>query len=374
MKFVRSMFFSGLCVFIAVMPLSAQTADLKRATLVYDSADFALPASEEAALKPQQMPAAGSPASATSGFIEQLLAKAGKKEQKIIRQILDIGQEKKLFNISKLEKKLSKIDVPAIMNLYTNLRALKISKLDAGKIDEIKAALAGIDQALAKADIKTVEFGNLSFFAAMTRDRMSDFTGNADEKSQLRASAMQNYTDAIDTLNEDQAPASQEKVDDAKERLETLRNPFGEILPLVPKKGKSQTLITSDYGTRIHPVKKTKRFHSGVDLAGWKCNGWKVLAIGPGRVVKSAWESGYGYAVIVSHDVEGHQYFSRYAHLMKKNRLAAGTLVKPGDIVGYCNNTGISTGAHLHFEVREGSLSGKTYDPKNYLPEVSILR
>lgn len=371
MKYVRSIFVIIFCMFIPVASLLAQIGDVETATLVYDPADISVSSAEEQIV--EKSAAVASEPVAIPDVFEQLIVKAGKKEQKIIRKILELGKEKKLFNIEKLEKKLSKINVPAIMELYANLRSLKLSGFNIHKIERIEATLASIDQALKKIDVKTADFGKLSFFAAMTREQIANFT-SGDEKEQLRAAAMQNYTDTIDTLSEDKTLSSQEKVADARERLETLRNPFGDILPLVSGKSRSQILITSDYGIRIHPVKKTKRFHSGVDLAGWKCNGWKVLAIGPGRVVKSGWESGYGYAVVVSHDIEGHQYFSRYAHLLKKDRLTIGTLVKTGDVVGYCNNTGISTGAHLHFEVRKNSSSGETHDPKNYLPEVEILK
>lgn len=145
-------------------------------------------------------------------------------------------------------------------------------------------------------------------------------------------------------------------------------------MPLAPESGKGKVVMTSDYGLRVHPVSKVKRFHSGVDLAGWKCDGWTVMAIGPGRVVKSGWEGGYGYAVVVSHDLDGGALYTRYAHLGKAGRIATGVVVKPGDKVGNCNNSGVSTGSHLHFEVRKDSASGPTTDPKSYLPAVEMLK
>jgi len=115
---------------------------------------------------------------------------------------------------------------------------------------------------------------------------------------------------------------------------------------------------------RVHPVSKKKRFHSGVDLAGWKCDGWKVMTVGSGRVVKSGWEGGYGYAIVVAHDLDGRLLFTRYAHLHKSGLYPVGTIVKTGERVGYCNNTGVSTGSHLHFEVRR---NGNVRNPFRYL-------
>ncbi len=189
-----------------------------------------------------------------------------------------------------------------------------------------------------------------------------------------RSGAIEHYQNTIKNLAGQSDPASQEKVEDASERTVSLQEGMGKTIPVKPIKGNSVAVITSDYGTRIHPVKKVRRFHSGVDLAGWKCNGWKVLAAGPGRVIKSGWETGYGYAVVISHEIDGKTWFTRYAHLKKANRISSGKLVKTGDLVGYCNNSGISTGAHLHFEVREDAPGGNTHDPKLFLPEIEVIK
>lgn len=310
----------------------------------------------------------------SDGIIQQLLSKAGKKEQKIIKQIIEIGQERKILNLDKIERKLGQINVAGLINLYQNLKSLKIKKFDLNRLDEIKATLSSIDSALKQLKDSPKEYGDLSFFAGLTRDQLANVAASPLEKKSLRASALSNYNDTLKSLATAEDKASKEKVADAKERIVTLEMPFGNLVPIAPKKGSGKVFITSDYGMRIHPVKKTRRFHSGVDLAGWKCKGWKVFAIGSGRVVKSGWETGYGYVVIVSHEIEGKQYYSRYAHLLKKDRLKNGALVKHKDVVGYCNNSGISTGSHLHFEVREGSYSGQTLDPKEYLPEIKVLK
>lgn len=355
---------------------SAQAGDVEKAILHYDftQANVAKAAGDS----PDAGPSADVATDSTVAFLQNdivqaLLKKMGSKEQRIARQVLETGIKSRIIDLGKIEKKLGQINLPAILGLYADLRALKISRLDLRNIENIKNTLTSIDAAIKKADLRAPEFGQLSFFAGMTRDRLADVAASPEEKDELRAAAMQNYNDTIENLAADPALSSQEKVSDSRERLETLRNPFGNIIPVGPAKGKAEVVISSDYGTRIHPVKKTRRFHSGVDLAGWKCNGWKVLALGSGRVVKSGWESGYGYSVVVGHDVDGQQIFTRYAHLMKKSRLVVGTLVKTGDQVGLCNNSGISTGAHLHFEVREDSASGVTRDPKDFLPPVGKL-
>jgi murein DD-endopeptidase MepM/ murein hydrolase activator NlpD len=121
---------------------------------------------------------------------------------------------------------------------------------------------------------------------------------------------------------------------------------------------------------RLHPKKKRKIMHKGIDLANVGCDGWPVVALGPGRVVKSGWENGYGYVVNIVHELEGEKIYTRSAHLRKKGRVAAGTVVNKGMQVGLCNNTGGSTGTHLHFEVLRGGEFGQPLDPKKFLSAV----
>lgn len=116
--------------------------------------------------------------------------------------------------------------------------------------------------------------------------------------------------------------------------------------------------ITSPYGTRLHPVLKTYRFHTGIDIGA--PTGAYVIAANDGTVVESRWMGSYGNAVIIDH---GGGYSTLYGHgsaLIAK----AGDKVKRGDIIMKIGSTGMSTGPHLHFEVR---INGKTQNPIDYL-------
>lgn len=117
-------------------------------------------------------------------------------------------------------------------------------------------------------------------------------------------------------------------------------------------------VVTSGYGYRIHPIYGTRRLHAGVDLRG--ATGTTVLAAGDGTVIFAGARGGYGNAVIIDH---GGSIATLYAH---QSRLAvsAGELVRPGQAVGAVGSTGLSSGPHLHFEVR---VNGTPVDPLNYL-------
>lgn len=105
--------------------------------------------------------------------------------------------------------------------------------------------------------------------------------------------------------------------------------------------------ISSRFGYRFHPVKKTRKLHEGLDLP--KPYGTPVYPARSGRVVQAGWHEGYGMLIVIKHN-NGET--TRYGHLSK-------IMVKPGQLVqrgktmiGRVGSTGISTGPHLHFEVR----------------------
>lgn len=117
-------------------------------------------------------------------------------------------------------------------------------------------------------------------------------------------------------------------------------------------------VITSSYGYRTHPVLGYQRLHSGTDFGAPA--GTPIVAAASGVVVSAGWLGGYGNAIIISH---GGGMATLYAH---QSRLAVGngTRVSRGQVIGYVGSTGMSTGPHLHFEVR---VNGSTVDPARYL-------
>jgi len=125
--------------------------------------------------------------------------------------------------------------------------------------------------------------------------------------------------------------------------------------------------LRSRFGYRIHPVFKTRKLHSGVDLAAPR--GTPVYASGDAIVRRAQWVSGYGRFVELQH-VNG--YVTRYAHMNRiADGMAPGVAVRQGQIIGYVGTTGNSTGNHLHFEVR---INGNPVDPLSIqLPRTKSL-
>ena len=117
--------------------------------------------------------------------------------------------------------------------------------------------------------------------------------------------------------------------------------------------------ISSPFGNRMHPILKENRFHSGMDIAA--PSGTEVRAADRGKVLISGWNGGYGYYIAIDH---GNGLSTAYAH---NSRLLVkeGDLVAQGQAIAKSGSTGLSTGPHLHFEVRK---EGVPIDPADYLP------
>jgi len=104
--------------------------------------------------------------------------------------------------------------------------------------------------------------------------------------------------------------------------------------------------VVSHYGLRIHPILGVERMHKGLDIDG--ATGAPVRASADGVVVFAEERGGYGLTVLIDH---GNQLATLYAHL-SSFAVRPGDPVRRGDVIGAVGSTGLSTGPHLHWEVR----------------------
>jgi murein DD-endopeptidase MepM/ murein hydrolase activator NlpD len=103
----------------------------------------------------------------------------------------------------------------------------------------------------------------------------------------------------------------------------------------------------------MHPILGYRRFHCGLDIGAG--HGAPVRAAAGGEIFEAGFYRGYGKCIIILH---GGGLSTLYGHL-SAIRVRIGQRVKRGELIGWVGSTGLSTGPHLHFEVREDGV------PKN---------
>lgn len=119
--------------------------------------------------------------------------------------------------------------------------------------------------------------------------------------------------------------------------------------------------ISSYFGMRLHPILGYKKMHGGIDIGA--PSGTPIHAAASGKVICAAWrDGGSGNTVIIDH---GGGITTLYFHIKNGGILVKeGQTVKAGDVIAKVGSTGLSTGPHLHFEVRK---NGVRQDPLNYV-------
>ncbi len=139
------------------------------------------------------------------------------------------------------------------------------------------------------------------------------------------------------------------------------KDEINKILMLFPSgKPISKVVISSPFGWRMHPILKKREFHPGIDIRG---HGLIPVHATANGVVLGAGLNPYGYGYVVKMaNVYG--FTTLYAHLRKNLKVKTGQFVKKGQIIGYVGNTGLSTGQHLHYEIR---YNDKPLNPINFV-------
>jgi murein DD-endopeptidase MepM/ murein hydrolase activator NlpD len=121
--------------------------------------------------------------------------------------------------------------------------------------------------------------------------------------------------------------------------------------------------ISSGYGDRVAPCRYCSSNHRGLDFIPG--NGSPIFAIADGVVTASEYGGGYGQYAYIEHEINGQTVLSVYAHMQRNSSpLQVGDSIRAGDFIGLVGNTGISTGPHLHFEIR---IEGEYVNPFTWL-------
>ena len=118
--------------------------------------------------------------------------------------------------------------------------------------------------------------------------------------------------------------------------------------------------VTSPFGERINPISQQPEIHTGIDID--IASDRNVKASAEGCVFKIGMDERFGNYVILSHSGN---FFTCYSHLESVS-VTEGTSVSKNDSIGIAGESGITTGPHLHFEIRKGE---KRMTPMLFLPQ-----
>ncbi len=122
----------------------------------------------------------------------------------------------------------------------------------------------------------------------------------------------------------------------------------------------SSRRITSNFGWRMHPIYHEERFHHGIDFGGKE--GTPIRATCDGIVEYAGYsKGGYGNLVLLQHNFG---FKTLYGHMLSNICVKKGAFVRKGEIIGYLGNSGLSTGPHLHYEIK---YLRSFVDPKYFL-------
>lgn len=221
-----------------------------------------------------------------------------------------------------------------------------LNKLDEGK-QKIENAKAEIEAILQRQQDN----------AKSLEERKTNLEASLAEKQKLidkLAADVEEYEALYDAAEK----AEEKMIREHKAALSYSANPIkytgGRFAWPVP----SSSRITSEYGYRIHPVYKTKRFHSGIDIGA--SYGTDIVAAADGTVTLATTNGGYGKCIVINHGSGISTLYGHNSSLLVK----VGDTVTRGQVIAKAGSTGVSTGPHCHFEVR---VNGTTTDPTAYL-------
>ncbi len=245
----------------------------------------------------------------------------------------------------------------ATRNANQSLEKLKHeNRLLREKLDFYSSAVDSIFQKLDSLEVKSTKLRQHPYYAGTGSVRETKIVDNSFVYDIYLDAAVNSLDNKLTRINENlrqakQHPAGRKVASESALRQE--ENTPG----IFPTFGR----FTDGWGVRIHPFYRKLVFHYGLDIANKA--GTPIYATSDGYVSEAGFDSEYGKLIKISHDYD---YETRYGHLSNflVNR---GDKVKKGQIIGLMGSTGMSTGPHLHYEIR---LAGTRVNPANYLNRI----
>ena len=284
-------------------------------------------------------------------LIDEINAKVKEIEEKqalLAEQEKQLAQKQEQARIEKSNLESANAQKTSFMNNLVNDLSSYEAQYDAmlRESDAIQSQIANLDISIQKAkDEEAARLAKQRAAEAEARRQKEAAAGRANSASKRSGNTSSNVSNrtSVDTSS-DVVQYGVQAQPEAK---------TGELYWPVP----GHHRITSPFGYRMHPILKYRKLHTGVDIGA--PNGTPVVSAASGTVIASRFMGGYGNCIMIDHGGK----VTVYAHLSSR-AVSPGQTVSAGQTIGYVGSTGMSTGAHLHFEVR---INGAVQNPLNYL-------
>jgi murein DD-endopeptidase MepM/ murein hydrolase activator NlpD len=236
-------------------------------------------------------------------------------------------------------------DTTIMTELTETQQALEKAKTSLGR---------SVQELTAKAAELAAEENTLRGLQSDRASRLAEQRGAQSEKQSLLVETKQNIAHLKAQVAAEEAEAA--RID--RMLRDKASHGHGQVEGTLAWPVPGHTTITSPFGWRIHPILKTRKFHSGIDIRAPE--GARIVAAGAGTVIYAGDRGGYGNCTMIDH---GDGVVTVYAH-QSAIAVSVGEHVRRGQRIGAVGSTGLSTGPHLHFEVH---VNGDPRDPEDYL-------
>lgn len=234
-------------------------------------------------------------------------------------------------------------DTDRTMLEYESLQTQEVRQQDLILADEVE-----VNEQIARLDVTKAQLDALAATQTELAEEVAAQLAVLTAKLDAVDEAIAEFADELDGLEAEQARVEQLIEEEASREGEAP----GILVRPVPG------AITSSFGMRMHPILGYSRMHSGVDMRAGQ--GQAIKSGAAGRVIFAGVRGGYGNTIIVDH---GGGMTTLYAHQSSFN-VSYNDQVGAGDVIGYVGTSGLSTGPHLHFEVR---INGTPVNPADYI-------
>lgn len=241
-------------------------------------------------------------------------------------------------------------------------RIQELTEADNNQMEEVEKQRQEVEKAQKELEEQNTELTNSKKSVEAKQAQLKVVKSEQETKAATLTKEQKELQAEIDEYNEEIEKMENAIAAAAQNSSGHYQGSFSGILSWpISSSSPNYNVITSYFGNRVVPVAGATANHNGIDIGVY--SGTPVYSAADGYVAGVGYNSARGYWVMVKH---ADNLYTFYQHL-NSYVVSTGANVKRGQLIAYSGNTGISSGPHLHFEVRTGPGDWDLVDPLNYV-------